>query len=76
MTTTSVTRTIPITERYSLQINKNGSQTILDKVLERPMILTICQITGEWVFATYDTHLINDIAVHLKYSIDKNGRKI
>jgi hypothetical protein len=74
--TATATRKIPITERYSLQINKNGSQTILDTVLNRSMVLATCHLTGELVFETYDSHLINDIAVHLKYSIDKNGRKI
>jgi hypothetical protein len=67
---------IPITERYSLQIARSGAQSIVDTLLNVQMLLTICPLTGEKVFDTYDTQLINDIAVHLKYSIDSKGRKI
>jgi hypothetical protein len=69
-------RKIPITDRYTLQVSKNGAQSIIDTLLNRSMLLTVCPLTGENVFDTYDTRLINDIAVHLKYSIDSKGRKI
>jgi hypothetical protein len=69
-------RKIPITERYALQVQKNGSQSIIDTLFNVQMLLTVCPLTGENVFATYDVRLINDIAIHLKYSIDSKGRKI